>query len=569
LIVVGGFDRSLSYFTADEGRLFRKFLLSSSSYPIALATHDSGLLIAVAMSASEILLIDAMSGDAVLVFNSLSCIVTALAFHDADLLVSTIGGTLMRWTIPQHVQNELQVKQLFPAPDQDGAAPLISTSLMTSVEAERPPLIDADDAIEEAQPEVGESDDPPNSPRVEEDIDAPRDPLDNTDKRINDFIRSSFVARRNPVRLRLSSDDEPEVLRLFPGEIGGRKPVAIEMPPEIQPISDEALKSMMDDSLLNDDDAADDDDDAASSTKSEPSPPPEIEARCPDPARPLAPDPKPPKEPAQEPKKSPPQEPRKAVPPEAQKPPAAEPKRSPSQETRKLPPPGPPKSPEPTKPATRAAPHEPRKPSPSEPQKASIPNAVTPLAQEPKKLLPREPRARSPSEPVKTPDAKKLLPQEPRRPPPADAQEAKGVADAKKEPSSAMPTKQRSWGDAQDTPLPEPVRIAPPEVKRSIRAELKVPSLADQIRETTAELRQLFEDARVVLSKEYADEPERAAQQRMREVIESIDAERQDREERTRRIVSVLSQLKSNVTGISDCLDAVARDSDSLVGLLS
>jgi hypothetical protein len=540
------------------------------------------------MSANEILLIDAMSGDAVLVFNSLSGIVTALAFHDADLLVSTIGGTLMRWTIPQHVQNELQVKQLFAAPDQDGAAPLISTSLMTSVEAERPPLIDADDAIEEAQPEVGESDDPPNSPRVEEDIDAPRDPLDNTDKRINDFIRSSFVARRNPVRLRLSSDDEPEVLRLFPGEMGRQKPVAIDMPPEIQPISDAALKSMMNDSLLNDDDDADDD--VASSAKSKASTPPEIDAPSPERVKPNAPDLKRPKEPAQEPKKSPPRETRKSSPSEPQPPPADDPKNSPPREPRKsslpeLPrppadesnkpiyqePAKPPSPPEPTQSVAqepkKSSPQEPTKPSPSDPQKASLPNAVTPLSQEPKKLLLREPTARSP---VKAPDAKKLLSQEPRRPPPADGQEAKRAADAKREPAAAvMATRKRPWGDGPDAPLPEPARIAPPEVKRSIHAAPRGPNLADQIRETTAELRQLFEDARVVLSKEYADEPERAAQQRMRQVIESIDTERQAREERTSRILSVLSRLRSNVTGISGCLDSVARDSDSLVGLLS
>jgi hypothetical protein len=100
IVVAGGCDNCISLFRTADGSLFRRHKLSQSAYPLAIAIDKGGLFIAAAMSDSQLQLLDLFSGDTLFSVNSHAGVVTALHFHEGDLLLASFSGPVMRFMLP-------------------------------------------------------------------------------------------------------------------------------------------------------------------------------------------------------------------------------------------------------------------------------------------------------------------------------------------------------------------------------------------------------------------------------------------------------------------------------------
>jgi hypothetical protein len=241
LIAAGGCDRSITLFRCDNGRVFRRYLLSPVAYPLAIACHSSGLVICAAMSNSEIFMIDAMTGDVFQGFDSRAGIVTALGFHDGDLIFSSLSGFFIRWTLSTELRDILEKKPAsildLLAPDQEPPSPVPPGSVIggeampdwvyrevkvTAVEVQEP-------VVEEVEEEKG----------VEEDFNQDRPPLDDVEKKVEEFVRQSFVKRRKAEE-NLNGEEELIELKL-PRERPRRVPIKI---PVIEPVDKDVFDAM-------------------------------------------------------------------------------------------------------------------------------------------------------------------------------------------------------------------------------------------------------------------------------------------------------------------------------------
>lgn len=106
-VVTGGCDGCVSLWLVKDGSLFRRHKLSPSSYPLALAVDKAGLFIAVALSDGTARVLDLFSGDTIYSFNSHAGIITSVSFHESDLLFSSFGGSILRWTMPQAIHTAI------------------------------------------------------------------------------------------------------------------------------------------------------------------------------------------------------------------------------------------------------------------------------------------------------------------------------------------------------------------------------------------------------------------------------------------------------------------------------
>ncbi|OHT11515.1 hypothetical protein TRFO_18957 [Tritrichomonas foetus] len=110
LVVSAGCDRCISFFDSQTGKLFNRYLLSNNFYPVAIDTHDTGLVIAAALSNGNVLVIDTITGDTLFSFDSLIGIVTSIVFHENDLVMSSYSGCIARWNLPDSFHIEIAKK---------------------------------------------------------------------------------------------------------------------------------------------------------------------------------------------------------------------------------------------------------------------------------------------------------------------------------------------------------------------------------------------------------------------------------------------------------------------------
>jgi hypothetical protein len=108
--------------------------------------------------------------------------------------------------------------------------------------------------------------------------------------------------------------------------------------------------------------------------------------------------------------------------------------------------------------------------------------------------------------------------------------------------------------EGRDKPIPAP----PPELP-----------LADRIRETAVRLRELFEKSRVFLANEYSDEAEIAAQQRLREVIESADTEKDARATRRSQLLALAQELQARMAAINSHLQTTSETATAITALFT
>ncbi|KAH0787326.1 mitogen-activated protein kinase-binding protein 1 isoform X2 [Histomonas meleagridis] len=116
LIVACCIDQNLTLYCTSTYKIFRQFNISHTDYPVCCAIHPSCLVIAVAMSNGNVLLLDTISGETVLHFSHSCGVVTSIAFHEGDLLLSTFTGCLIRWNMPTELRNELEKRPMNPNP---------------------------------------------------------------------------------------------------------------------------------------------------------------------------------------------------------------------------------------------------------------------------------------------------------------------------------------------------------------------------------------------------------------------------------------------------------------------
>lgn len=100
-------DMSLYAFDVFTGQLFRKFSLSNSDFPMKTVVHQSGLVVASAMSDGHISIIDALSGDSILFSQTYAGMITDMIFDTSGLIVSTFGGCIMRFNLPESLSKIL------------------------------------------------------------------------------------------------------------------------------------------------------------------------------------------------------------------------------------------------------------------------------------------------------------------------------------------------------------------------------------------------------------------------------------------------------------------------------
>lgn len=109
-VVAGGCDHSVVILRASNGTVFRRYKLSMSAYPLHVCVDRSGLFVAVAMSDGSCRTLDIMSGDVIEMFLSMAGIITNVAFHEDDILLSSVSGCIMRWSLPNAIHNVITEK---------------------------------------------------------------------------------------------------------------------------------------------------------------------------------------------------------------------------------------------------------------------------------------------------------------------------------------------------------------------------------------------------------------------------------------------------------------------------
>jgi hypothetical protein len=111
MIVVGGCDNCVSLFRTVDGSLFRQYKLSQSAYPLAIALDKQGLFVAAAMSDGQVQVVDLFSGETLFAFDSHAGVVTALQFHEGDLLLASFSGPIMRWNLPPAIHTAMTERE--------------------------------------------------------------------------------------------------------------------------------------------------------------------------------------------------------------------------------------------------------------------------------------------------------------------------------------------------------------------------------------------------------------------------------------------------------------------------
>jgi hypothetical protein len=107
MVVVGGFDKSVTIYRVSDGKVFRRHKLSQSSYPVAMALDNAGLFLAVAMSDGVVMVLDFFSGNTIASFSSLAGIVTSVQFHQSDLVLASFSGVILRWQLPSIIHRAI------------------------------------------------------------------------------------------------------------------------------------------------------------------------------------------------------------------------------------------------------------------------------------------------------------------------------------------------------------------------------------------------------------------------------------------------------------------------------
>lgn len=108
LIAVVGCDCYISLFDSKSGRLFNRFTLSNNFYPVTIDSHESGLVLAVAMSDGKVLVVDIITGDPIYSFDPSMGLITSIAFHESDLIISSFSGCISRWNLPESFHKEVE-----------------------------------------------------------------------------------------------------------------------------------------------------------------------------------------------------------------------------------------------------------------------------------------------------------------------------------------------------------------------------------------------------------------------------------------------------------------------------
>lgn len=109
LIATASCDCYISLFDSKSGKFFNRFTLSNNYYPVAIDCHESGLVLAVAMSDGIVLVVDIITGQPIYSFDPLLGVITSIAFHENDLVISSFSGCIARWNLPDSFHKEIEL----------------------------------------------------------------------------------------------------------------------------------------------------------------------------------------------------------------------------------------------------------------------------------------------------------------------------------------------------------------------------------------------------------------------------------------------------------------------------
>lgn len=234
-------NMSLFAFDTNNGKLFRTYVLSYSDFPIKALVHPSGLIIATAMSDGTVLIIDTMSGEIVLSFQTFAGMITDMIFHKNDIIVSTFGGCLMRWKLPDEIHKILDNKSANNNEDKKVANPgtnaLATSSIFKSILGSNNPL------PQWVFKEISENSSPQNEEEIQGDAAEDESNINNKQE-FNDYSNQN----ENQINLgdeKVENDDKNnEILEIFRKSFRGKK--------DIMSINEgKKLLSIKKDSLLN------------------------------------------------------------------------------------------------------------------------------------------------------------------------------------------------------------------------------------------------------------------------------------------------------------------------------
>lgn len=243
LVVAGGCDRHITFYSPKEGRIFRKYLMSHNNYPLVITAHKSGLILAVAMSNGIIVIVDAVSGEPVFSFDTLLGIITSVQFHENDLIIASFGGCIMRWNLPPKLHQELEyrpnIAPMFPflgeASPQPVSQPLDYVAPIPSsfMNGQNPP---PEWIYKEVKVDSIQVDNPYHAePEIEEEeendiegFDKPRPSIESEGEKADDFVRASFVQSRKSVQITVPKQEQPKIEDPVPPE----EIIEINLPPE-------------------------------------------------------------------------------------------------------------------------------------------------------------------------------------------------------------------------------------------------------------------------------------------------------------------------------------------------
>lgn len=270
-VVSAGMDNCIKIWRVSDGSLFRKYHVSVSAYPTAVAVDRSNLFIASALSDSTILILDIFSGDVVVALKSQAGYVTRILFHEDDLVLSTSSGCIFRWITPDSVHEAVQQKLLKNLPILDlfndnnneyidKAAPNIPKSFYPE-NVDPPGWVFKESSGDGNKVEgniTEEEDIQENNEEVDQvGFDEPRPSvIGEQELKVDDFLRNSFVKNKEESTfdfpLPHQRKENPEGLIVIDGDNGYRKRVRNDDPTVIAPLDDEELKSLVDDPFVVD-----------------------------------------------------------------------------------------------------------------------------------------------------------------------------------------------------------------------------------------------------------------------------------------------------------------------------
>jgi hypothetical protein len=175
------------------------------------------------MSDGQILVIDVFTGHIVCQASSLAGIITKIVWHDCGLIISSVSGALIRWNIPESLRSEVEsipkLPDFFEVPkiEEEGGKPNSPDHIHACVmngAAPKPDWIYQEMQADPIEPEdkaegSGEEEDAEDQRELDPEIERPK--VEDNDKIVDSFIRSSFIARRGANLIEMS--------RLLPSRI--------------------------------------------------------------------------------------------------------------------------------------------------------------------------------------------------------------------------------------------------------------------------------------------------------------------------------------------------------------